>query len=301
MRTFDIVFVPGLRPKPPAEIYRQALLRCVEFGLQRHAPSVAADLHSAPDAFHLYAWTEDVYSEKRDIAVDEPGIGALLAAPRPDARQRAAIDSPWRRMLQTAHRVGDRFPLLGRVLASERQRILFREARDYLRDRRGIGERVRTGLRELLSEIHTPGRPLVVVGHSLGSVIAYDTLWELSAAGVELRVSHFVTIGSPLGTYFVRQFLKGADEPPGRRYPRNIDHWTNIAAIGELTALFPRLREHFAGMLEAGALQSFEDFGEIYNHFYGPQGLNVHCEYGYVIQPEFASALAAGVGRTAGT
>ena len=267
-------------------------MRCIDFGLQRHAPDAAAALSAAPEAFRLYSWTESIYGEHRDIALDRPGIGALLAAPLPDTAQRAAIDSPLRRIVRIAHRIGDRIPALGRVFASERQRIMLSEARDYLRDRRGTATLIREGLSELLVQAYSERRSLIVVGHSLGSVIAYDTLWELSAAE-PLRVELFLTIGSPLGTRFVRRLLKGAGEPPPSRYPRNISRWTNIAAKGELTALYPRLSVTFGKMLELGLLQSLEDHVDVDNHFFGPNGLNVHSEYGYLIRPEFAAALAS--------
>ena len=292
MRKFDIVFVPGLRPKPPHSAYRDDLMRCIEFGLQRRVPAAAAALRAAPESLRLYAWTEAIYGEHRDTTLDRPGIGALLAAPSADAAQRASIDSWRRRLVQAAHRAGDRIPQLGRLFANERQRILLREARDYLRNRRGIGSQVRAGLTELLAQAYSEERRLIIIGHSLGSVIAYDTLWELSAAS-SLRVELFLTLGSPLGTRFVSRLIKGVDEPPRTRYPRNIRRWTNIAAKGELTALYPNLSRAFSPMLEHGLLESFEDHVDVYNHFYGATGLNVHSEYGYLIRPECADALAA--------
>jgi len=267
-------------------------MRCIDFGLRRRMPETAAALRAVPEAFHLYSWTESVYGEHRDIALDRPGIGALLAAPQPDTAQRAAIDSPKRRVVQAAHRLGDAIPLLGRLFASQRQRIMLSEARDYLRNRRGTAVLVREGLSELLSQVYSPQRNLIIIGHSLGSVIAYDTLWELSAVSA-LRVELFLTMGSPLGTRFVRRLIKGAGEPPDRRYPRNIGRWVNIAAKGELTALYPKFQREFRQMLELGLLESIEYHVDVYNHFFGASGLNVHSEYVYIIRPEFADALAS--------
>lgn len=291
MRTFDIVFVPGVRPKPPAAEYRRELLRCIDSGLQRCAPAAARALEAAPEAFHLFSWTGGIYGEHRDIELDRPGIDALLAAPGLSAAQRAEIDSPMRDIARIAHRVGDRFPAFGRLLASERQRVVLREARAYLRDHENVASLIRADFRALLDMIYSRQRRLVIIGHSLGSVIAYDTLWELSGHS-PVHVELFLTIGSPLGTRFVRSLLKGVDEPVERRYPRNISHWRNISAKGELTALYPRLGTAFSEMLELGFLESLEDCIDVQNYFTGPQGMNVHSEYAYVIQPEFATALA---------
>ncbi len=106
------------------------------------------------------------------------------------------------------------------------------------------------------------------------------------------RVAAFITLGSPLGTRFVRKLLFGTDKQGEARYPSNIKRWINIAARGELTALYPRLREHFGEMLQLGLLDSFEDHVDIYNYFFGEHGLNVHSEYAYLVQPAFIAALA---------
>jgi hypothetical protein len=295
LRNFDIVFVPGLRPKPESSVYRVALLRCIRFGLQRAGADDLTVGNELDEAFHLYSWTEEVYGEHRDIGRDQAGIDALLAAPDISPQQREEIDAPSRRLMRAAHRVGDRIPLLGRAFAGPRQRILLREARDYLRNRMGVGKTTREGFSELLERVWSDERPLVIVGHSLGSVIAYDTLWELSRSSSK-RVAAFITLGSPLGTRFVRKLIFGADRQGEARYPSNIDRWVNIAARGELTALYPRLGRHFGEMVQLGLLESFEDHVDIYNYFFGERGLNVHSEYAYLIQPAFVAALAEAVG-----
>ncbi len=266
------------------------------FGLRRHGVAESAALSSLDSAFHLYPWTEAVYGEYRDIGRDQAGIEALLAAPDPSAEQRAAIDAFSRRLVHMTHRIGDRIPALGRAFADPRQRILLREARDYLRDRLGVGKTTRDGFGELLANVWSAERPLIVVGHSLGSVIAYDTLWELSRTS-QIRVARFMTLGSPLGTRFVRRLIRGATESGEKRYPTNIDRWTNIAARGELTALYPRLRRQYGEMLSLGLLESFDDHVGVYNYFFGEHGLNVHSEYAYLVRPQFAEALGEDIRR----
>ena len=46
---------------------------------------------------------------------------------------------------------------------------------------------------------------VVLVAHSLGTVVAYDVLHELGAAA---RVRRFVTLGSPLGIEEVQDHLR---------------------------------------------------------------------------------------------
>ena len=53
---------------------------------------------------------------------------------------------------------------------------------------------------------------VLLIGHSLGSVISYDTLWDLShERGRTQHVDLFMTLGSPLATHLIRQGLRGTN------------------------------------------------------------------------------------------
>jgi hypothetical protein len=124
---------------------------------------------------------------------------------------------------------------------------------------------------------------VLIIGHSLGSVIVYDTLWELSRApDAARRVELFITLGSPLATRFIRRSLRGSGLKGADRYPTNIVRWINFTAKGELTALQPQLRPYFAPMIDLELIESIDDYTELYNHFRGDIGLNVHKSYGYL-------------------
>ncbi|MGR0319463.1 hypothetical protein [Agromyces sp. ZXT2-3] len=93
----------------------------------------------------------------------------------------------------------------------------FAQARNYVQDRQ-IRAQV---LNRILSKLPTSGR-LVVIGHSLGSVIAADLVRRLP---VEVEITGMVTIGSPLanagfGVDNLREVLK---EPPV-----NLSWWVNF-------------------------------------------------------------------------
>jgi hypothetical protein len=132
----------------------------------------------------------------------------------------------------------------------------------------------------------------VLIGHSFGSVIAYDTLWELchlqSNPG---KVDLFVTMGSPLTMNYIRQRLKGAQRSGAERYPTNIKRWINLAALGEVTALDRKLYRCFAEMIKLGLVPAIEDNLELINQFHGPDGLNVHKCYGYFASPMVGQLL----------
>jgi hypothetical protein len=73
------------------------------------------------------------------------------------------------------------------------------------------------------------GRPVVLVAHSLGSVVAYRTLRERTE---ELRapdlVQQFVTIGSPLGSGELRTLLLGEGDERGLVLPGRVRAWINV-------------------------------------------------------------------------
>ena len=135
---------------------------------------------------------------------------------------------------------------------------------------------------------------VLIISHSMGSVIAYDTLWELTHIEKNPgRVDLFLTIGSPLGMRFTQQRLLGTRESGTQRYPGNIRHWVNMASQGDLTALDPTLRDDFKAMLELGVIQSLTDMnGGIFNYFRNDQGLNVHRSYGYLVNPRVGEVIA---------
>ena len=215
-----IIFVPGLSPKPPAEAYRAQLLRVLLAALDTARPRAARALATRPDAFVLVAWTHLFYPEPRDVALDLPGIERLLTEP-PTEQDRREVAS-WTLRLDILGRViGDAVPALGR-LANSALRAQLQDVTRYQSDEAGIGTAIRRLVAEQLESAWAARERVLLIGHSLGSVICYDTLWEIGrerSAG--RRVDLFVTLGSPLATHVIRRALRGADARGADAYPRN--------------------------------------------------------------------------------
>lgn len=297
-----IVFVPGLKPKPPPELHRDAVCRVLLSGLDRERPEAAHLLAAHEDWLTLVPWTYRFYGEHRDFALDSAGVDRLLRQPDPDATDIREIDVLARRVDRWWHVLGDKLPWLGRLIARPGLRLTMTEARRYLGDEDGIASEIRASLAETLVRAADVGETILLIGHSLGSVIAYDTLWELTHArrGSDVSIDMFVTMGSPLATRFMRHNLRGADRVGSARYPGNIVCWENFSARGDLTALHPRLKPYFGEMLTLQLLQKLHDHDGLYNHFRGEAGLNVHEAYGYLIDRSVARCLASWLLRQAG-
>ena len=102
------------------------------------------------------------------------------------------------------------------------------------------GARIRKRLRACIAtaaKAHPEG--LVLVAHSLGSVVAYDVLSEASRKGSHLPVSALVTCGSPLAWTFS---LREADGKPECRN-RSVGGipWTNVYYREDCVSLYKPL------------------------------------------------------------
>jgi hypothetical protein len=119
------------------------------------------------------------------------------------------------------------------------ERILIfelRQVRLYLHD----PELRRAALDRAAAKITPETR--VVIGHSLGSVVAYEALCEHR----EWQVDTFITLGSPLG---IRNlvFERLTPKPEGAKGVRPpVRRWVNIADSGDIVALEKRLAQLFA-------------------------------------------------------
>lgn len=165
------------------------------------------------------------------------------------ARTDAAVISPDARTLARTPRSvqGALWALSGsRFFAALGERALLgdlRQVRDYFHN-----PDIRREARQRVSEAVT-GDTRVLVGHSLGSVVAYEAL----RANPGWPVRMLVTLGSPLGIpnlIFERLDpapLSAAEAEPGPRgrWPGKGREWVNVADQGDVVALVKDLRVAF--------------------------------------------------------
>jgi len=76
----------------------------------------------------------------------------------------------------------------------------------------------------------------VVVGHSLGSVVAYQVL-RREAASRGWKVPLFMTVGSPLGVEEIRTRIRRLSGPV--RCPEGVARWENAMDERDVVALYP--------------------------------------------------------------
>lgn len=125
-------------------------------------------------------------------------------------------------------------------------------------------------------------RRILLVAHSMGSVIAYDVLRLLERDDPGLRVEHFVTVGSPLGLAKVK--MKAEAEFGDVRVPHNVMHWTNLSDGSDVVAVTGDLRPDF----RRDDCPEVVDL-RVVNDYRRPDGeANHHKSYGYLRTPEFS-------------
>lgn len=277
-----ILFVPGLLPKPESGVYRDALRRCLVAGL-RHIESPLADsLAAHADLFDIVSWTYGFYGEHRDFGIDREAVDAIVAQPAATDRDIREASSLRRRATRWLFRTADLLPFLIPHVANERMQLHLRDLLRYTRNRNDVAESARRMLKLALRAAVGTDRRVLLIGHSMGSVIAYDSLWQMTHEERDpVPVDLLLTMGSPLGQRFIQKRLLGAGESGASRYPANIGRWVNLTAVGDLTAVDPDLADDFAAMLRLGLAESIEDLA-IHNGFRLHGELNVHTEYGYL-------------------
>ena len=285
-----ILYVPGLRAKPPPAIHREILWRCLLEGVRRADPRAATELAASPECLQLALWGHLFYDSYRDVRLDDAGIAALLADPNPGRDSIREVFGIRKRTDYLAHLCGDRFPWLISWLAAEDTRINMAASERYFRNADGVGDRIREVLRRELQRSWVAGERVLLMAHSFGSVIAWDTLLSMKGQGGPIDL--FLTLGSPLGTRYIQRRLMGAKATGVARYPQGIRRWHNLAAVGGLTALGHRFATDFAEMRQLGLVAGISDRTDLLNPFRGTDGLNVHKCYGYFVNAATGEAIA---------
>jgi hypothetical protein len=125
----------------------------------------------------------------------------------------------------------------------------------------------------------------VLVGHSLGSIVAYEVL----CAHPEWPIRALVTLGAPLG---VRNLIFDRLVPapiatnagiPAGAWPGVVGTWTNVADMGDIVALVKDLRPLFSQKVTCVIVNN---------------GSHAHAVAPYLTAPETGAAIAAGLDQT---
>lgn len=215
----------------------------------------------AEEAELLYAWAEPPEQARATAEPPRPVAGTEAVK----ARTPLVVQHALTRLLQT--------PFFGGV--SERFLIAdLKQVATYLGDatvRRAVLDRVAAA---------ASAETRVLVGHSLGAVVAYEALHALRLP----QATALITLGSPLGmprVIFDRLTPRPVDG--AGRWPHRLRTWVNVADMGDVVANPKRLDPRFEGSVDDRLVHN---------------GARAHEARPYLTAPATGEAIAAALAES---
>lgn len=277
-----VVYVHGINNKPVASVLKcqwdSALFGAAMGDRTRMAYWVNRSRYPVPSSESCAAKdglpTVESGPSSRGLAT-EPAD----SSPELSAEQGQLMASLEQRLLEPASEAGGKeaklLPLpagMRRWIVRQISRLFLKDVRDFFFD---ATERERME-KSLLDRLQVGGGPFIVIGHSQGSMIAYQVLRKLQKSQCDVRL--FLTLGSPLGLQEVQDMLLKLE--PGRplAVPDCVDRWLNVAERLDPVALDNNLSN---------------DYGQ------NTRGIRIENLSGLKINPEWESNPHSGTGYLA--
>lgn len=303
-----IIFIHGRAIKPLEDDLRELWYTAVMHGLQRdHGDTAIEKFASIKKEFVYYGDLSNTFLHDKkgeeipdDIESRKAALERLKHYKKSDFSKRVYKRLAKGRFLKEA--LADTFSgalsmiRAGTPLVS----VVAPDMAHYWNQEAYFGSDVRLRLTDILKQAFDDDDEIMLVSHSLGTIISYDNLWKFShygeyrhQYGSKKKIELFVTMGSPLGDETAKQHLKGKKSSGNHKYPHNIKRWVNIAAEDDYISHDSRLKNDFKKMYKAGLLEEpVKDIYPVYNLTVRNESPNAHSAIGYLINPKFIDLLS---------
>ncbi len=300
-----IVGIHGLANKPASDVLADWWEKAIREGLVKNC-----DVGNAPFSFHMVYWADLLYScpkhHDKDRDFDDLYNGQVYREAEPGALKKyeggllddikatflgfggAAIEAL--RRLRFTGALDDR---VLRKIKEVRDLGLYYDENRKIPDRAKHLRQARQVIMDELKNALLPleGQQIMVIAHSMGSIIAYDVLRDIGRENPAFQVAHFVTIGSPLGLGTVKAniYKERAYSSVRLRTPTIVtQRWVNYADRDDLVAIDKRLADDY-GPNDRG-IRVEDDL--VLNDYTNPNGeRNAHKSYGYLRTPELSEHI----------
>lgn len=177
-------------------------------------------------------WIERARDRARDERYRSDGLRAAeMLESVPDGAEAQGLRDPLRRVLAAAAKIR----CFAKPTMAVAERTVIRSLRQvtlYLTNGNHTRERALAAV-----HAHLSADTQVVIGHSLGSVVAYEACHQLTNT-----LPLLITIGSPLGLDTI-VYQRTQPQPP--RFPSRVQWWVNVADPDDIVAADPTLRDRF--------------------------------------------------------
>ena len=300
-----IIGIHGLNNKPPKPTletwWKEALIEGLEKNHQIQKPAFDFKLVYWADLIYKYPFHDDANYPLDDLYNHWP-YTRLPSGKKPPKYEDTPIDY---------FREGIR-GLFGRGVDKLRQGLgvnliadkildkLFDDLASYYDDRANDGdppamilnrqqvlEVVKKVLRDELKNVlleHSTDE-IMLIAHSMGSIIAYDVLLDLEENNTQVSNLHLMTIGSPLGLYFVKAEIIRERGEQQLRTPSTVYQWVNYADKRDIVAVDAHLSDDYKP--NQNQVRVRDDL--VINSYTKPDNKpDYHSEYGYLRTPELS-------------
>ena len=275
--TVNILGIHGLANKPPAPVLSDWWQQSIQEGLVANCGRKS----ETPPAFALTYWADVMYEGPQDPDVmDEkyrPHNGPL-------ARHEAHWwDNPLQKVLAVAGGALDAVQGPG-AYSGVRNAVLKTKLVDLYRyyNEPDVRDELRSRLETALVKARGGDtHRLMVISHSMGTIIAYDVLREFGRKYPGFNVQHWITIGSPLGMSTVRHEIE--QEYDLARTPTVVERWSNFADRRDPVAIDSHLADDYAPNASGVAVEDhlvINDWPKLR-----------HKSYAYLRCPEVSQAI----------
>ena len=293
-----IIGIHGLKHKPPKELLEKWWKISILDGLNNIGH------HDADFQFELVYWADLEYPKSRDPEILDPKDPLFIEHPYITIRKAESPEKEpkiKRKILDTFEEGLDKIILhekrIGGIekIVDSTIRRMFQDLDVYYYgfckiDKEQIAQQAfRNRLIKVLQK-HKQKR-IMIIGHSMGSIIAYDTLIHEVP---ELKIDTFITIGSPLGfpliikKILVEQNIKiHSDAKPPT--PENLTSgWYNFSDLDDKITLNYDLADDYLPNR-----QNIKPVDVVINNTYEYNGQkNPHKVYGYLQNEEVANVIS---------
>lgn len=149
-------------------------------------------------------------------------------------------------------------------------------------------EGLQSPLRALLEPKLQAKESVVLIAHSMGTIIAYDLLRKLGQVDPAYRLESFITLGSPLGLDLVQANIEKIPGNKGQiRTPTIVKSWLNFSDKRDVVAADCWLSDDYAQ--NSSGVKVKDDL--VWNDYSRDGKANPHKLYGYLRCPEFTGEL----------
>lgn len=276
--SYVIVKIHGLSNKPSKDVLARGSERAILEGLRRNCGNTEQKIN-----YRSVYWADVLYPRPLEHD-EEPYCAALGEGPLKTYRDgwkdivAASVLGVGGEILDATKRYLGINKVADKVLEAKLSDLYryYNEAEIRAKLRRRLSD-------EILSH---KGKRIMLIAHSMGSIIAYDVLRLIGREAPDFELDHFVTIGSPLGLPHVLNRIY--QENHLVRSPTVVRRWTNFADRRDPVALDAHLANDYSA--NDRGVQVVDNL--VINSYVNPQRKpNYHKSYGYLRAPEISEAI----------